>query len=949
MTHFLRRSIVALTLIVMNLCVLVAADVTGTVKDKLGEPMIEATIKLLAAKDSSFVKGGTTNLDGKFTLKGVRNGSYIIQASYIGYDNSYAGVKVGGQNVAVPAIVMNESSIMLKETVVTGVKTEITVKEDTIEYNAGSYKTQPNAVMEDLLKKLPGVEVDADGKITAGGKEVKKILVDGKEFFADDPKVASKNLPVEMINKLQVIDRKSDLARLTGVDDGEEETVINLSVKPEMKNGYWGVVSGGYGTDDRYAADFNINRMWRSNQITLLGNFNNVNQLGFTDSNGSRFMRFGGGSGLTTSQSLGLNFNVGREDEKLRVGGNVFYSHTDQYSRRQQERQYLFADSTSYLDSWSRSEDKGHNVRGDFRVQWKPDSNTTVEFRPRFSLNFNDSESSDSSFTRAGDIDRSLVTKSLNTGNSNGKSYEAGGDLWINHNVKSHPGRSFSAALEYSFSNVREKSNSFSWNRFYSLMMADNPDSIIDEFTNNHTWSNRVGGRLSWTEPLGDVKNGRFLTISYRATYRFNNADKNVFDYPFQMVGTFPDNYPVRVPGMEPEWNDTLSNQFRNDFFNQRLQIGFRQVTKDVNLDVGVAVVPSMSRSKDLIRSERNIPERWVWNVAPYMRFRYKMSKSRSMNIDYRGNASEPSLTQLQPVADYSNPMRVVVGNPDLKPSFRHNLRVRFQDFNMESQRSIMAMFNVNMTQNSIVSKTTFNQETGGQISTYTNVNGNWGADAFSMVSFPFRNKNWQFNANLSGRYTQSIGFNNGQRNRSNSINFNPSVGIAFRPEDWDFDLRPYYGLQSTRNTLQRNNNRDVHSYGGRFSGTWYSAFGLIINTDLSYSNSTGYSQSYDTSEWMWNASISYQFLRDKSATISIKGYDLLQQRKNVRRSVTANYIDDTSYNSLTRYFMCTLSYRFNTFGKGKRSEGGMGGPGGFRGGMGGPGGPGGRRGGGPR
>ncbi len=946
MTQILRRSATAIAFTVLSLCALSAANVTGTVKDSIGEPMIEATIRLLSAKDSSFVKGGTTNLNGRFTLSDVKQGSYIVQASYIGYNNAYANVKVGTGNASVK-LVMKESTIMLKEMVVTGVKAEITVKEDTIEYNAGSYKTQPNAVMEDLLKKLPGVEVDSDGKITAGGKEVKKILVDGEEFFSDDPKVASKNLPVEMIDKLQVIDRKSDLARLTGVDDGEEETVINLTVKEGMKNGWFGVVNAGYGTDDRYAVDFNVNRFWNSNQLVFLGNFNNVNQLGFTDSNGNRFRRFGGSNGITTSQSFGVNFNVGKSDKTLRVGGDVMYSHTDQYSRQRQERMYTFEDSTSYVSTRSRTEDKGHNVRGDFRVQWKPDSNTTVEFRPRFSLNFNDSESSDSSNTRAGDIDRSLVTRSINTGNSSGKSYEAGGDLWFNHNVKSHPGRSYSAALEYSFSNVREKDYSFSWNRFYSLMMADNPDSIVDEFTNNHTWSNRVGGRLSWTEPIGDVKNGRFITVSYRATYRFNNADKNVFDYPYQMVGTYPDNYPERIPGVELEWNDTLSNQFRNDFFTQRLQVGFRQVTKFINLDVGVALVPSMSRSKDLIRSERNIPERWVWNFAPYMRFRYKASKSRSMNIDYRGNASEPSLTQLQPVADYSNPMRVVVGNPDLKPSFSHNLRVRFQDFDVNTQRSIMAMFNVNMTQNSIVSKTTFNDVTGGQVTTYTNVNGNWGADLFSMVSLPFRNKNWQFNANVMGRYNQSIGFNNGVRNRNSSFNVNPSIALAFRPEDWDLEIRPYYGLQTTHNSVQQNSNMEIHSYGGRFSGTWYSSFGLVLSTDLSYSNATGYSQGYDPSQWMWNASIAYQFLRDKSATIAIKGYDLLQQQKNVRRTSTGNYTDDIEYNSLTRYFMCTLSYRFNTFGKGKRPQGADEGPGGggFRGGPGG--GPGGRPGGG--
>ena len=339
--------------------------------------MIEATIRLLSAKDSAFVKGGTTNLNGKFTLQGVKQGSYIVQSSYIGYDNAYANVKVGSGNANVK-IVMKESTIMLKEMVVTGVKTEITVKEDTIEYNAGSYKTQPNAVMEDLLKKLPGVEVDSDGKITAGGKEVKKILIDGEEFFSDDPKVASKNLPVEMINKLQVIDRKSDLARLTGVDDGEEETVINLSVKPEMKNGWFGVVNGGYGTDDRYAADFNVNRFWNGNQLVFLGNFNNINQLGFTDSNGNRFRRFGGGNGITTSQSFGVNFNVGRQDKKFRAGGDLMYSHTDQYSRKRQDRMYTLRDSTSYLESRSRSEDKGHNIGGDFRLRWEPDSSTTL-------------------------------------------------------------------------------------------------------------------------------------------------------------------------------------------------------------------------------------------------------------------------------------------------------------------------------------------------------------------------------------------------------------------------------------------------------------------------------------------------------------------------------------------------------------------------------------------
>lgn len=914
----LKKCLTAFSAAILGCATLLAANIRGTVTDDNGEPLIEATVRLLAAKDSAFVKGTTTDINGKFTLRDIKSGSYIIQTSYIGYDNATVNTKVGDSNVNVAPLKMKESSIMLKEAVVKGVKTEIVAKEDTLEYNAGSYKTQPNAVMEDLLKKLPGVEVDSDGKIKAGGKEVTKILVDGKEFFSDDPKVASKNLPANMIDKLQVVDRKSDLARLTGVDDGEEETVINLTVKKGMKNGWFGVVNGGYGTDDRYAADFNVNRFWNDNQITFLGNFNNINQLGFTDSNGSRFRRFGGNNGINTSQSFGVNFNVGKSDESFRVGGDLLYSHTDQDTRTAQERQYLFTDSTSYVSSGSKSRDKGHNIRGDFRVKWKKDTLTTLEFRPRFSLNYNRSTSADSSRTYAGDLARSLVTRSINTGRSKGNSYEFGGELWLNHKFASRPGRSFSVAIDYRMSNVREDDFSYSYNRFYLLKNVLGNDSIdtYDQYTDNHIWSNRVGARLTWTEPIGNVKNGRFIEISYRMNYRWNNADKLVYDHPVD----YPDGgYDPVVDYMQSILNDELSNRFRNDFFTQRFQVGFRQVRKDYTLNAGVAFVPSMSKSKDLINSQRNIDTRWVFNVAPYLRFRYKFSKTRNMNVDYRGNANEPSISQLQPVADMSNPLRIVIGNPELKPSFNHNVRVRFSDFNVEAQRSIMMMANVGMTQNSIVSNTQFNRETGGQITTYENVNGNWNANMFGMISLPFRNKNWQFNGNLFARYSQAIGFNNGERSRSNSFNIGPSVSLAFRPENWEFELRPYFNLQQTTNSLQSASNRSVQTYGGMFNFGWYAPFGLVVNSDLSYTGTSGYSAGFDQNQWMWNASIAYQFLKGKEATVAIKGYDLLQQRKSVMRNITANTIDDTSYNSLTRYFMISFSYRFNTFGSGNQ------------------------------
>ncbi|MDE6543182.1 MAG: TonB-dependent receptor, partial [Muribaculaceae bacterium] len=265
-----------------------AYNVKGTVVDAADKSgMAEATVRLLHAKDSTFYKGAAADVNGVFEFKDVKNGKYIIEATYLGYDKGFADVTVKGASVKDVEVVMTESSILLAEATITGVQTPIKVMQDTVEYNANSYTTQPNAVVEDLLKRLPGVEVGDDGAITANGKSVSKILVDGKEFFSDDPKVASKNLPVDMVDKLQVVDRKSDLARMTGVDDGEEETVINLTVKKGMQKGYFGTVLAGYGTDDRYTVNFNLNRFWDGNQITLLGNANNVNELGFTDSNGN--------------------------------------------------------------------------------------------------------------------------------------------------------------------------------------------------------------------------------------------------------------------------------------------------------------------------------------------------------------------------------------------------------------------------------------------------------------------------------------------------------------------------------------------------------------------------------------------------------------------------------------------------------------------------------------
>ncbi|MDO4510351.1 MAG: TonB-dependent receptor [Bacteroidales bacterium] len=958
----MKKLLLTLAVIAMAMGAQAAGTLNGLLVDANDStPLVAATVKLLKAnKDSSYVKGCITDDNGLFNLTDVAPGRYVVRCSYLGYEDVTRRVTVekGGRGVNFGVIPMQMEGVLLKEAVVMGVKTPITVKEDTIEYNADTYKTQANAVVEDILKRMPGVEVDADGKITANGKEIKKILIDGKEFFGDDPKMASKNIPADMINKLQVIDRKSDLARLTGVDDGEDETVINLTVKKGMNNGWFGNATAGYGTNDRYTGNFVANYFTDGNQFTFLGGGNNCNNQNFTDAGAQRFMRFGGNNGITTSQNLGFNFNVGTKDsEKFRAGGNVNYNHSDRDVRSSSDRRYVFPDSTSYYNSASTSRSKGHNVKADFRIQWKPDTCNTLEFRPNFSFNFSDSERADSSMTRAGDAERSPVNRSESSYRNKGKGFDIGGQLVYTHNFKYHPGRSYSMQLRYNYSRTNEDGNTYTHNTYY---LKTDPEETIDQIYENHRNTNSVNGRLTWTEPLGNVKNARFLTLAYRGNYKYNSADKMVYDivrgdlqptpprntndlmldmlsdpnmrrYFSSQYGSY-----ALVDGMllsqiiqydlgpeiERVLNENQSNRFRNTYYNQSFEVGFRQVRKAYNLNVGFSVNSAMSKSNDLMNSARDIAARWSWSVAPFARLRYKFSKTRNLAFDYRMRASEPSLTQLQPVADVSNPLDITVGNPSLKATFTHRVNLRFSDFDQANQRSIMAMMGVNFTQNNIISVVTYDPTTGGRTTTYDNVNGVWNAMAMNMISFPFgASKVWHFSNHLFSRYSVTKGYNNGELNTSGTFNINLSPGLAFRNSEFDLELRPRYSFQTTHNSVNVNNNRNVHTYGGMFNGTYTAPFGLVLSTDLTFSSTSGMAAGYDSKQWLWNASLGYQFLRGRNASVQLSVFDILQQKKNINRNVTASYIEDAAYNSLTRYAMLTFTYRFTTFAKGSQPE----------------------------
>lgn len=811
------------------------------------------------------------------------------------------------------------NTIMLDEAVITVVKAAVTARQDTLEFNAGSFHTNPNASVEDLLKKLPGVQVNADGSLSSGGKTITKILVDGKEFFADDPKMASKNLPSDMVDKVQVIDRKSETARLTGVDDGEDETVINLTVKKGMNNGWFGNVSAGYGTDNRFESTLNINRFVNGNQFSIVGGANNINQMGFTDMGRGRFMNFGSSNGINTSGNIGINFNVGNE-EKFRIGGNVMYTYTDRDSRSRFDNQYLFPDSVSYSRGGSLARDKGHALRAQFRLQWQISPADILDFRPEFSFNTRRSESADSSLLLASANVNDRVNRNYSLQANRGFDYNASGRLIYTHKFLSRPGRALSAQVDYSFSNNQQKTTF--WNDITYYLRTDDSERLF-QYIDNRQWSNSVNARLTWTEPLGDPARKNYLEIAYRAALRFNNADRLTYDLPaagFNPEASGLPHYP-ELPD-SATFNNSLSNSFRNRFSTQELQLGYKKVTDKYNLNAGIIFSPSSSASDDLIDSARDIDTRWVFNVAPFLRFRYKFSKQMSLMAHYRARTSQPSMTQLQPVADVSDPLNIKVGNPDLKPTFTQSLALHFNNFNIESQQSLFAVAHASFALNNIVARTVSDSQTGVRTTTYTNANGNWNIFGMVMLNQPLRNRKWRFSARLNGQYSSNAGYINGDFNRAGNMTLSPSFGMTFSSDIFQMTLTPEYSFQMATSSLERQPDRYSHNYGFNTDASLYLPFGLEIGTDLMFRKTSGFSEGFDNTQWLWNARISYSVLKDKSLTFSVRAYDILGMKKNVTRSVSAGLISDNEYNDLSRYVMFGISWKFNTTGKKQNDRG---------------------------
>lgn len=898
-------------------------NISGTVFDDLKEPIEMASIRILNAKDSAYVTGTVTDTNGKFNI-GIKQGRYITHISFIGYSDQF--INVNPQKASIGNIYMKEDAIMLGEAVVEAKAIEVQVKGDTVEYNADSYRSQENEVIEDLLKRMPGAEVDENGKITINGKEVKKFLVDGKEFFSNDPKVASKNLPASMIEKLQVLDRKSDMSQMTGFDDGEDETVINLTIKKGMKQGVFGNAFAGMGSKDRYEANGMVNYMRNNSQYTLLGGINNTNNAGFSDlatdmfsGHGGGRLRFGGANnGVAKTINGGFNFATEYSDI-LKYGGNIRYGSIDNDVSSVISKRYTGTDQTEATNSYGNN--RSDNFNANLRFEWTPDSDTKIIFRPNIQYNKNWNDQISENATTFSENSIKDYTENANS-HSEGKGLSLSGDLDISRKLNSE-GRT----LSFSFSGGLNNSDSEGYD--YSHSLYANPlknDSIRDQKSLQDDKGYNWRAFVSYVEPLG---RNNFLQLTYNIKGNHSETDKKTYNKDAE------GNYNVIA--------EEYTRNVKNDFLNQNVSLNFKSVRENFDYTLGVGLEPS--RSKTSIyqpgEEEKDIKPRNFLSFAPNGQFNYRWDKRHNIRLDYSGRTTQPSTTQLYDGIISQNGFNVTYGNPELSPSFTHRLRLRFQKFNTETMSNMMVFGNFNYTTNDIVNVTTYKDQ--GRETTYKNVDGNMDGNIRFILNSPLKNKKFSINTMTMGRFARSNTFVDLEENRANIYGFQENLGLQFRTGGLDdviktlkdtkvlFNISGTFSYSNIKNSISTNSDQEIFNYGGKGDFTTYLPHGLTLQSDIQYSTNSGYTSGYKLNEWLWNASVAYNMdplmkgifkhRYTGNTSVRFKIYDILQERSNISNQQTAQYIQESISNTINSYFMVHLIYKFQIFGKGTKSS----------------------------
>ena len=955
----MKRSILSMLLMLVAIASLAQERlISGKITDRdTKDPVEQVTIQLLKT-DSTYVSGAISNERGLFHVNAPANGKYLLKITSVGYKPTVKRIQISeDKNLAMGNVVIGADAIMLKGAVVTAMAQKVSLKEDTFVYNSAAYRTPEGSVVEELVKRLPGAEVSDDGTIKINGKEVKKILVDGKEFMTGDTKTALKNLPTSIIDKIKAYDEKSDLSKVTGIDDGEEQTVLDFGVKKGMNKGVISNIDLGVGNKNRYNMRGMGGYFANNNRFMLFANANNTSDRGFGGGPGRGF--WGGANGLNASKMIGANYNYELKD-KFKFNTSLRWNHSDGDVWSSRSSENFMGTSSSFSNSLSQSYSRSNSWNGNIRLEWMPDSMTNILFRPSISWSTSDGLSGSQSASYNKDpytitskdplseegieeLDKAeaMVNSQLTNGITYSDNNNIKGMLQVNRKL-GNKGRNITFRVDAKYTDNDSKSISLNNAKLYLVQTAEGKDSTYQTNRYNLTPSKNYSyaGQLTYSEPLWKAT---FLQFSYKFTYSYSKSDRSTYDFSkYAMSGDHEyrgwDSYLNPFAGHLNDYrDDNLSrfSEYRN--YNHDIQVMMRFIRQKYNLNFGVMVQPQQSKYIQDYQGVHVDTVRNVVNVSPTLDFRYRFSKMSNLRINYRGTTSQPSISQLLDITDNSDPLNISMGNPGLKPSFTQNFRLFYNNFVQNHNKGIMTFVNFSTTNNSISNKVTYDETTGGRITRPENINGNWNAMGAFMFNCSIDSAGvWNINTGAHANYNNYVSYlsldkkSDSQKNTTRSITWRQNLSFSYR-NDWaEFSLDGTLTYNKAKNKLQPTSNLETWQFSYGPSMTLTAPWGTSLNSSLSINSRRGYNDSsMNTDEFVWNAQLSQGFLKGKPLTIMLQFYDILRQQSTFSRAISATSRTDTEYNAINSYAMLHVVYRLNLFGGKEARKGGFDGPGG--------------------
>ncbi len=889
-------------------------EITGVITDSVQTPLSAATIYASSVKDSTVINYTISEDDGKFSLEGKTKQDQIdFYISYTGFAPYHKRLDIT-QSVGVidlGTLRLKEASNTLGEVLIEGTAPPIVLKKDTLEFNVDSYQTKEDATLEDLLKKLPGVTVDNDGTIKVNGKDITKIKINGKDFFANDPKIATKNLPKDLIEKVQVVDSKTNAQEFTGKESDSDDKMINLVIKEENNKGFFARMTAGGGTDDRFSINGIANYFKGDMRLSVLGSSNNVNSIGFSfdevyDAMGrSAFsiMNMGGNNGITKSDAAGANFVNSWNDDKMELNANYFFNRASTHTKTETQRENILPERRYFNHSINTSKQVNNNHRGDVRFEYEPDTMTRISIRPHITANNGFSQSD--AFTESTEVDGTMINNSTSENHSEVRGVDFSNRFDITRKFGTKGGY-----VELGFDNQNStqdqtRSNYTSRNIYDDLGVLESnevQDQLIDEETTSNEYTIDAEARIPFSEEWK-------LDLEYEFTTSKNHNKRLIYETD-------------DVSGIYNQLNDSLSSDFTSKTLRHRPSIGLVYEGEDLRISIlgGLESV----RMKNTEQFSDTHFDNTFNNMFARFYARYKIDRMKSVSLRYRNSRNIPSMMQLQPVTNRLNPLNIVTGNPNLTPSLSNNFSLNFYNFNFKTHYGMYVYMGGNYNTDDVVARTT-TDENLVRTTTYTNIDGNYNFYGGLGVhkEFKFSEKeSLKPRIGVRASIRKNNGYSNGVKYHSNTFSVSPRLSLEYDVTDV-INIEPSYNISfnEAKYSLNSTRNQSYVNHDLRLRITSYWPENFIFGNDITYTHLGQTAPGFDSDYVLWNMSLGYK-LWGGDGIVKVKVFDLLNQNVSTRRYTGEDYIQDMSSLVLKRYAMLSFTYKISKFGgKGKRNR----------------------------